>query len=59
MLPVGEYSYKAYNPLMDLRLALRLFIIGIAITYFLAAIFWYWRMIKPLAVPEAKSDPQT
>ena len=27
----------------DLRFALRLLIIGIAITYFLAAIFWYWR----------------
>jgi len=27
----------------DLRFALRLLIIGIAITYFLAAIFWFWR----------------
>ena len=42
---IGEYFRRAHNALMDLRLALRLLIIGIAITYFLAAIFWYWRMI--------------
>jgi len=30
---------------MDMHLALRLFIIGIAGVYFLGAVLWYWRMI--------------
>jgi hypothetical protein len=43
--PLGEYLCRAHNAPMDLHFALRLVIIGIAVTYFLAAIFWYWRMI--------------
>jgi len=30
---------------MDMHLALRLFIIGIAVVYFLGAVLWHWRMI--------------